>query len=188
MPDYKNGKIYKIWSPSTGLTYFGSTCQILCQRLSEHRRDMRMYEDTNKKWTSSFIVLEQEDTRIELVEDFPCERREQLAAREGKYIKTNECVNKQVAGRTIAEWYQDNKEKKKKYYEDNKEKIKNYYEDNKEQINERAKQKIKCQCGTYVTKRHIRRHERSKKHLKYLESLESDTDTDTDTDTDSDSD
>ena len=68
--------------------------------------------------------------------------------REGYYIKNNDCVNKNIAGRTIKEWYEDNKEKllkqQKQYYVDNKEKIQQnsirYYNDNKEKINKQHRQ------------------------------------------------
>lgn len=43
MPDYSKGKIYKIWSPSTGLTYIGSTIQTLSNRLSGHRVKHKLY-------------------------------------------------------------------------------------------------------------------------------------------------
>jgi len=52
--------------------------------------------------------------------------------------------------------YQKNKEKIK-------EKNKEYYEKNKEKINE----KITCPCGSVVSKKDIRRHERTKKHQQW---------------------
>ncbi len=39
MPNYQNGKIYKIWSPqgTEDEIYFGSTCDELYKRKSHHK-------------------------------------------------------------------------------------------------------------------------------------------------------
>ena len=56
----------------------------------------------------------------------------------------------------------------KEYYEANKEKIlekkKEHYEANKEKISE----KYTCDCGSIIQKQEKSRHEKSKKHLKFL--------------------
>ena len=122
MPNYQQAKIYKLWSPSTGLTYFGSTTQKLAQRLAEHKA---------KRCYKSSLVLEQEDYCIELLEDYPCCNKSQLERKEGEYIKNNECVNKIVAGRTKQEYRIDNhdaiKANQKKYNDATKEKHSQYY-------------------------------------------------------------
>lgn len=89
MPDYKNSKIYKITAGN--LTYYGSTTQSLSKRLAKHR-DNKKYKPNDN--ISSFPLLDMPDCKIILVEDYPCERREQLLAREAYYIENNECVNK----------------------------------------------------------------------------------------------
>ena len=38
MPDYSNGKIYKIYNTITDDIYIGATTQLLSERLREHRR------------------------------------------------------------------------------------------------------------------------------------------------------
>ena len=43
-------------------------------------------------------------------EDYPCNSKKELDAREGEYQKNNDCVNKRVAGRTKKQHYEDNKE------------------------------------------------------------------------------
>lgn len=89
MPDYKNSKIYKITAGN--LTYYGSTTQSLSKRLAKHRDNKLRYPQKN---TSCYILLDMPDCKIILVEDYPCERREQLLAREAYYIEHNNCVNK----------------------------------------------------------------------------------------------
>jgi hypothetical protein len=61
--------------------------------------------------TSKILFEKYDDVRIELIEEFPCENKMELNKREGHYIRTLECVNKLVAGRTKKEWREDNKEK-----------------------------------------------------------------------------
>ena len=133
MPDYQNGKIYTIRCRSDNtLIYVGSTIATLSRRLAEHRStsktsNQKLYQSVNGNWS---------DWYIELYEEFPCDNKQQLNKREGEITREIGNLNYQIAGRTNKEWYNDNKEKKKKYYEDNKEiittKHKIYYEKNKE--------------------------------------------------------
>jgi hypothetical protein len=140
MPNYENSKIYKLWSPSKNLVYYGSTTETISRRLSKHLTDYNRYNNkTTTRYVNSFKILECDDYKIELVEEYPCNNRQQLCKKEGEHIKANECINKCVAGRTPKEYYNDNIDKKKDYdanYRDaNADKIKQY---NKEY---RAKQK-----------------------------------------------
>ena len=144
MPDYQKGKIYKLYSPSKNLVYYGSTIKSLSQRLANHTYEYRTKTD---RLCQGHLVLECDDYKIELVEDFPCNNKQQLERREGEYIKNNECVNKYVAGRTKKEWNLDNKEKiteqQKEYNKVNKEQIavihKQYRENNRAKYNEYMK-------------------------------------------------
>jgi predicted GIY-YIG superfamily endonuclease len=43
MPDYQKGKIYKLWSPSKNLVYYGSTTQSISQRLADHLKNFKTY-------------------------------------------------------------------------------------------------------------------------------------------------
>ena len=136
---YSNAKIYKIVDNTNNNIYIGSTCKKLCQRLAQHRCDYKRYLEGKSHFISSFKILENNDYDIILLEK--CENitdKEGLRARERHYIETLECVNKRIEGRTINEWYNDNKDKisenKKVYYNENKDKIKKYYNDNKNEI------------------------------------------------------
>lgn len=139
MPNYNSGKIYKIWSPShPDDIYIGSTTQPLSKRIGGHRVKYKRYQNGKYPYMTSFKILEYGDARIELIQDCKCERREQLLAREGHFIRTLDCVNTVTVGRTRKQHYQDNKEKilqkKKQWDEANRDKIKQYYQDNKERI------------------------------------------------------
>lgn len=148
MPDYKNAKIYKIVSNITNDVYIGSTCSPLSQRLSEHRRKYTQYLNGKFHYMTSFKVLETNDYCIVLIEDYPCERKENLHARERSFIQgCNNCVNTIIPMRTRKEYYEQNKqrcaEQRKEYYELNKaevlDKQKGYYEQNKERISQQRK-------------------------------------------------
>ena len=94
-----------------------------------------------------------------------------------------DCVNKQIAGRTKKEYYEDNKnkiiEQRKEYQsrpevnEKIKEYHKKYYQNNKEKLKEYEKNrpKIKCVCGSEHRKADTRRHQKTQKHIKYIEEM-----------------
>jgi len=142
MPDYSKAKLYKVWSPQTREIYVGSTIQTLSNRISGHRTDLKRYKAGKKgKYCTSFKILEYGDARIELLEKYDaCTCRDELLAREGKYIRELDCVNKRIAGRTDKQYYLDNKDKinakDKKYREANKDKIKEYREANRDKYKE----------------------------------------------------
>ena len=170
MVNYELGKIYKLVCNDTGMTYFGSTAQsTLAKRLGQHKDGYKKYKKGTYGNCTSFKILENGNYDMILVEDYPCERKEQLIARERWYIENNECCNKEIPGRTNKEYYVENKEKIsercKKYQEENKEKIaeikKKYREENKEKISE----KIRCECcDCEVSRSSWLRHTKSKKH------------------------
>jgi len=121
MVNYQNGKIYRIVCNVSGKQYIGSTISLLNVRLSQHKKAVK-----DGKNCSSKIVLENNDCNIILLEDYPCERKEQLLQRERFYIETIDCVNKKIPTRTQHEWYLDNKEVFAKRYQDNKDKLIEY--------------------------------------------------------------
>jgi hypothetical protein len=138
MPNYQNGKIYAIKSYQTELIYIGSTVRPLSQRLGQHRSNYKK----NNTGISSKELLKYSDYYIELIENFPCNSKEELEKREGYFIKQNIniCVNCFIAGRTKKEWNNDNKEhlkeQHKEYYQANIEHIKEYRKNNVEQRKE----------------------------------------------------
>ena len=140
MPEYSKSKIYKIVCNITGLIYIGSTSQTLCQRLQEHKRCYKKFLNEKYNYTTSFKIIENNNYDIILLEDFPCERKEQLHARERFWIENTECVNKQIPTRTDKEYREDNKQKiaqqKKEWNEENKEYHKEYCLRNKKIINQ----------------------------------------------------
>jgi hypothetical protein len=124
MPNFANSKIYKMVSFNLpGLPYYGSTTQTLSKRKGKHVSDFKKYGLDGGGCTSR-IVMAAGDYDIIWVEDFPCERKDQLKARERYYIENNVCVNKNIPGRTRAEWEEANPMYQKEYYQKNTEKCK----------------------------------------------------------------
>ena len=172
---YKRGKIYKL--TGNGLIYFGSTTQPLNVRIGGHRQHYRYYLNGKRGFITSFKLFENdEETKITLVEDFACDRKEQLLARERWYIENNDCVNKTIPTRTHKEWLHTNKEnqleKNKLYKEKNKEQIKEknkeYNEINKEHIKQYKSTEFTCTCGMKMHLSSKHRHLETKKHLVLL--------------------
>jgi hypothetical protein len=245
MTNYNNGKIYKIESTLGDKVYYGSTTkQYLSQRMTYHRNHYNTWLKGKAGLVMAFKLFDEyglENCKIVLVENYPCNSKDELAAQEAHYIRNFECINKNIPNRKMKEWRKDNKdnirqyykdnknkileqqkqyrennknkiaeqqkqyyednknkiaEQQKQYYEDNKNKIaeqqkqyyennkkyhevnkdkisekaKKYYEDNKNKILERTKIKYTCICGSCIRKADKAQHERSKKHIKFLES------------------
>ena len=157
MPDYKNAKIYKLWSPEGDDIYIGSTTKLLSARKAQHKHDFQKKKE-NPQTTSRILYEKYNDVRIELLECFPCENKDELNKKENEYIRNNICVNKKIPGRTNKEWYEDNKEVVK-------EKVNKYRLNNQDKINERKSIKIMCECGEKINKDNKTRHEKTKKHI-----------------------
>ena len=139
---YQRGKIYKIVDNGYNMVYYGSTVKLLCQRMGNHRD---LYKKNSLKCLTKTIFDKYgiENCKIELVENYPCNSKEELLKREGYYIKNNDCINKQVAGRTIKEYRDEHKDNMKKYREQNKDKLleqgKEYYKKHKDKKLEQNK-------------------------------------------------
>ena len=200
MVNYANGKIYKI--TGGGLTYVGSTTQPLYKRLNEHRNQKASFDRGDKsKSCSSAELLVFDDCCITLIEDFPCERKEQLLARERYYYDLLDCVNKMKPLSTpeekknigVLQWHNLPIEKKikhnedtKKFYHENIEKerqrnrekyyrtietTKAYLEKNKEVIKAKSKERVTCACGVETSKGYLSSHKKTKNHLDIIASL-----------------
>ena len=163
MPDYQDGKIYKILNPITDDIYIGSTTQSLCNRMKKHRDSHR--HDTKKSHFKIYQAFSEhgvENFYIELIEKCPCSCKEELLAREGHWIRNeNPTLNARIAGRTDAQYQKDNKQKVDEHK-------KKYYEKNKHEIYLRNNEKIQCECGCSVTKMNMKRHKESEKHKKLM--------------------
>ena len=162
--DYSKGKIYCLRSYQTDLIYIGSTVQDLKDRMYSHR--------TNKATTAKEI-MKYPDAYIELIENYPCNSKNELDKREGEiqreYIAKQLAVNKNISGRSKQEWREDNKEYNKKYYEENKDKIKEiqkeYVKQNYKKVKEKQNEWIKNNREHYLETKKIYR-EKNDEYIK----------------------
>jgi hypothetical protein len=185
------GRVYSIRSHQTTDIYIGSTTQILSKRMADHRSNYKKYLNGTFDYVSSFEILQYKDCYIELLFEGEFESKNALDRKEGEYQREMNCVNKNIAGRTPKERYEENKEKllqkKKKYYVDNRkiklekanqnykdnreiklEKANQYAKEHQEQIKENNRQKITCECGSTICKISKSTHIKSKKHQAFI--------------------
>jgi hypothetical protein len=131
MPDYKQGQIYRLWSPHTDKFYIGSTCNMLAKRLWDHRSKYNQYLKGISHFRSSFKLFELgfDDVKIELIELCPCNSKAELERREGELIRIHKdnIVNHFVAGRIIDLYKVECKEKLIESTKKSKEKHKEIY-------------------------------------------------------------
>ena len=173
MPDYQKGKIYKLWSPQGNEIYIGSTVNSLAKRLGQH--------NSSRACSSKYLFENYDVVKIELIEEYPCNNKMELAKKEGEHIRSNKCLNRCIAGRPQKEyqkeynkkWYENNKEHRQEYFkkwsQDNKEHREEYskkwHENNKEHEQEyRAANKEHIQ--EYLKKYNENNKERIKKYKK----------------------
>ena len=149
MSDYSQGKIYKITCGETGNIYIGSTNQCLKRRLIQHT------SPNNKCETKHFI-----NPKIVLIEDYPCETKQELLWKEREWMDKTDCVNKQRPITSDEEYREHKKHLNKKYYENNKENIK-----------EKTKEKNNCDCGGRFTYHNKAQHLKTKIHKDYVAGL-----------------
>ena len=180
MPDYSNGKVYKIVCDTTKNTYIGSTTLRLCQRLAQHKKDLIAYSQNKKRYSTSYEILENGNYQIVLLENVNCDNREELLQRERFYIENMECVNRCIPIRDKVEKKEIHKISNQQYEEKNKESIKerkqNYYQTKKEYIQERCKNyrntkekvKINCVCGSCYLKDNKWNHLKTMKHINFI--------------------
>ena len=183
MPDYSKGQIYKICDNGMNMCYIGSTVDKLYNRMTKHRNHYKRYTEGKRNYINLFRMFEEygvHNCKIYWIEDYPCESKKELEAREGHHIQMIECINKRIEGRTKKQWEEDNQEKiqeqKRISYQNNKETIKarrkSHYEENKEATlkrqSEYQKIKMKCECGSIHARADKSKHLKTKKHQQYL--------------------
>ena len=111
MNKYKYGKIYKVIT-NDGI-YIGSTIMLLSKRLWHHR-----YSE------SSGLNIDETNSSIELIEDYPCNTSEELKQREQYWMDKIDCINQRRAYQSKEDRHSYKKNKDKELYEKNKERVK----------------------------------------------------------------
>jgi hypothetical protein len=113
------GYVYKITSPQTNKVYYGSTILSLKERFRLHYVKYKRYVNGKITKLQVFDILQFDDSKIELLEEYEVQNQKELLVYERKYIIENDCCNKVVPLRTYKErikntkaiWYLNNRER-----------------------------------------------------------------------------
>jgi len=156
MVTYANSVVYKIMSldPEIDDIYVGSTCAI---RKRKHEHKTNCCNETAKYYNRYVYQFIRENCgwdnwSMVVIKSYPdIASRIELLNKEMKWMKKlNATLNKQTPGN----WLKLGKtEYDKQYKNDNKETIKAY-----------QLEKIECECGCMISRKHIARHIKTQKH------------------------
>jgi hypothetical protein len=168
--NYQKTKIYKIMSHVGDKVYVGSTTKsTLAMRMAHHRSDYSVWKNHTAKKQNKIMSYELFDEYgvdncfIVLLENFPCISKDEKNAKEAHWIRTVDCVNKKMPGRTRRQYYDENIEH---FREKGREYSKAYFEKHKES----KLSVIECECGFSFTHCNTARHLRTQRHKAYLDS------------------
>ena len=100
---YSKGKIYIIRCKCDDeLIYIGLTCQALSQRMGQHRRDASNQKTKHTNFHETMQNIGVSNFYNELLENYGCERNEQLLTREGECVREYASgLNKNMAGQLL---------------------------------------------------------------------------------------
>ena len=161
MSDYSKGQIYKVCDVGMHMCYIGSTVDKLYNRMAKHRNHYKKYKEGKHNYIHLFKLFDEfgvENCKIYWIENYACNSKKELEAREGHHIQINDCVNKRIEGRSKQQWTQDNIEKvrEQKYILGQTEKYKTmnkeYYVNNKDEILAKYKEDRKNNPEKYKEK------------------------------------
>ena len=86
MPDYSKAKVYKLINSVDDNIYIGSTCNTLYKRKYKHKQDA--IRQTNRRVYKHLNDIGWENVSIILIEECPCDNRNQLLRREDYHIQS----------------------------------------------------------------------------------------------------
>lgn len=166
MKDYSKGKIYRLVCNTTDKQYIGSTVQLLSQRLGLHKSIFKRFiGGKSTKALTAFDILFENNYSIVLVEDYPCNNKDELMRRERYFIDTMPCVNKNNPVQT-----QEEKDSYKiKYREDPNHLIKmiQYQTKYRQKNLEKSRANTVCECGGHFQHKNKLSHFKSIRHTRW---------------------
>ena len=162
--DYSKCSIYKIEHVDDDtLVYVGHTTNF-DKRKTKHKSNCK--NDNVKDYNYKvYQMIRQnggwDDFKMIEVEKYPCADKREAERRENEVMKELKAsMNTNKSFRTKDELTECRKE----YFKD-------YRDNNKLKIQERNKEKVKCECGCDVMKRCLNRHQATKKHLDKMKNI-----------------
>jgi group I intron endonuclease len=108
-------------------------------------------------------------------EEWYKENKDKVAQKNTEYWHKNKAELKDKRREYKHNYYLQNKEKFAQFRENNKDKLKEYlknrYNQKKEDILKLQQEKTMCQCGVEIQKGNMSRHQKSKKHLEFINNI-----------------
>lgn len=175
--DYSNTIIYKLCCKDISIIeiYIGHTTDMR-KRKNKHKSNCNNEKnDKYNYYVYQFIrdnggwdnwdMIEVE--RFEAIDGYDAKKKERYYIEELKAT-----LNNKLPTQTQKEYREKNKEYKKEYRENNRnillQKHRQWWHNNKDKLNEKAKEKIECECGCKIRKGDIARHKQTKKHINLM--------------------
>ena len=144
---YQQGKVYAIRNTLNDAVYVGSTHLSLALRLSHHSARARQCSG-QCRLHAMMGELGFDCFRIELLEEYPCESKEELHAKEAEWINLMATLNHRIPGRSPQEYYIDTHEQRAAY---------------RAARREGVNVKIACElCGRVVRRDSLKYHQKTK--------------------------
>jgi hypothetical protein len=150
MNKYQNGKMYKITNTVDDNKYVGSTCSSLPKRMINHKGDSKRYP--NIKLYKHLLNIGWANATIELIENFPCNSKEELCKREQELINELEPTLNMY----------------KSFGFDPKQYSTKYYQNNKVATKQKKDIRYTCECGSNIRTDEKWAHAKTNKHQAYL--------------------
>ena len=160
MPKYENAVVYKLCCDDPEITdiYVGSTCNFKvrkwnhkssCCNPKDHKHNRYVYRFVREHggWDAWSMIL---------VKKYPhVVDNQELLMKERKWVtRLKATLNKQIPGALVE---LGTTEYERQYG-------KQYYKLNTEKIKQNKREQIKCECGCMISRGHISRHTKTKKH------------------------
>ena len=176
--DYPLGKIYELISDETDDVYIGSTCQrLLSKRLVGHKLDYNCWLKEKGHYRTSCEIVKYDDCQIILLENFPCNDKHELEARERYWIENTPCVNKHIPTRTKHEYVVATKDKKRDYDKERRERLHEEIRKKKIEYYEATREKrtelIICPiCHSNIQNQYLKQHQKTKRCQSHINNEE----------------
>jgi group I intron endonuclease len=159
------GKIYKLTNDLNEKIYIGSsTYQYLSERFNMHKQMCK--DETGRRNSKLYTFMREigiEHFKIELIEEYTCETKQQLVEHEQYWIEQLKPELNMFRAIANPNYEQECRDK-----EERRERSKAFYHSHKEVISQKGKEQITCECGCVVTKSCLSRHRKSLQHATLL--------------------
>ena len=162
--DYSKGKIYKITNDYNDHVYIGSSCDTLTKVFSKHKSESTSQYKMNRPLYKLINDIGFERFRIELICDYSCEDKYQLYQKASEYTR--------LYDKTLNLRGEDQKQERKNQKEKEKNEMQLKINEDLEKRMIKLKEKhsiILCTCGCEILKTGLNAHQKTKKHIEYLQ-------------------